>query len=175
MTGPGTTILQPELTKTAFGIGAAGGELDTVHGFMAAELNPEPMNEIGPLPPTPFVGETDNVGTTVKPIDTGSPPGLPVTVTVQVLSAVADGPTVKLPVPVPPLIEHDEPTIRRAPLRPEFDVMLHDVSVTSRPLATNEIDWPGEPYDGVSVRSVATVTLNVPTPVSPKFPVTTTV
>jgi hypothetical protein len=143
--------------KTAFGMATPGGELATVQ-VVAAEPNPDPLNEIGPLPPTPFVGETDNIGTTVKPIDTGSPPGLPVTVTVQVLSAVAVEPTVKLPVPVPPLIEHDEPTIRMAPLTPVFDVILHEVSEVSRPLATNEIVSPGDPYDGVRVSDSPTST-----------------
>jgi hypothetical protein len=150
------------------------GALDTVQP-VAVELNPDPVNEATELA-TPFVGVMVIVGTTVKATPgTESPPGLPVTITVHILSAVVVGPTMNVPVPVPALIVHEEEAIRAAPLTPLFDVMLHDVSVVSKPLATKEMVWPGEPYDGVRVSKVATVTWNVPTPVSPKLPVTITV
>lgn len=111
---------------------------------VAADPNPDPVNE-ATLLATPFVGVTVIAGTTVNVVATVSPPGLPVTVTVQgELSAVAVGPTVNVPVPVPPLTVQDGDAINVAPLTPVFDVILHDVSVVSKPLATKEMVWPGE-------------------------------
>jgi len=153
---------------------ATTGRIDTVQAVAVELSNPDPVNDTGVLT-TPFVGVMVIVGTTVKPVGTKSPPGLPVTVTVHVLSAVAVGPTMNVPVPVPALMEHAGEVIRGAPLAPLFDVMLQDVSVTSRPLATIEILSPGEPYEGVSVSDNPTVTEKVPVAVSPKLPVTTTV
>jgi hypothetical protein len=143
--------LQPLIVKSPV------GALVTVQD-VAADPNPDPVNEMGELA-TPFVGVTVIVGTIVNVVATGSPPGLPVTVTIQgELSDVAVVLTVNVPVPVPPLTAQVEDAINVAPLTPVFDVTLHEVSVPSKPLATKEMVWPGEPYDGVSVTKVATDT-----------------
>ena len=155
------------------------GWIDTVQAVAVELSNPDPVNDTGVLT-TPFVGERTMNGTTVNSAVEGvSAPGLPVTVTVHgLLSAVADEPTMNVPVPVPPLMLQVGEAIKVAPLGLGLGsvvLTLHDVSVTSRPLATNEIVSPGEPEDGVSISEGPTVTENVPTAVSPNLPVTITV
>ncbi len=153
---------------------APPGALETVQ-LVAAELKPNPLIETTLLC-TPFVGDTLIVGTSAKNAATESPPGSPVTVTIHgELSDVAVNVTLNFPVPVPPLMEHDEAVMSVAPLAPRFDVTLHPVSVKSKPLATKEIVLPGDPNDGVRVSSVATVTWKIFAALSPKLPVTVTV
>ncbi len=139
------------------------------------EVKPIPLTVTTVLA-TPFDGVSVMLGTSVKLAITVSPPGSPVTVTVHgEPSDVAVDVTLKSPVPVPPLTEHDGDAMSIAPLGPRFDVTLHPVSVKSKPLATKEIVLPGDPNDGVRVSSVATVTWKVSAAVSPKVPATVTV
>ena len=79
------------------------------------------------------------------------------TVTVQGdPSAVASAFTVKLPVAVPELTEHDGLEISVAPFVETLgvDVRVHDVSVLRIPKPTNETTNPGQPYVGLSVNEM---------------------
>lgn len=84
--------------------------------------------------------------------------------------------TVNVPVAVPLLIEHFELPISMAPLfGSKVDVKVQEESVNCNPLPTNETVWPGDPNDGVKTKDDVTVMVKVPTAVSPKLPVTSTV
>jgi hypothetical protein len=108
---------------------------------IAFELKPNPLTATT-VPPTPVVGLTEMKGTSVNGADTMSIPGLPVTVTVQGdPSAVASELTRKVPVAVPPLMEHEEELMSAAPfvVTLGLEVTVHELSVLSSPLPTNEI------------------------------------
>ena len=71
-------------------------------------------------------------------------------------SAVASEFTVKLPVAVPELTEHDGLVISDAPFVEPLgvDVRVHDVSVLRSPKPRNETVIPGQPYVGESVNEM---------------------
>lgn len=108
---------------------------------VAFELKPNPLTATT-VPPTPVVGLTEMEGTRVKGAATVSIPGLPVTVTVQGdPSAVACKLTTKVPVAVPAVMEHEEELMSDAPfvVLLGLEVTVHELSVLSSPLPTNEI------------------------------------
>ena len=87
---------------------------------------------------------------------------------------MANGLTIKVPVAVPPEIEHTTLVVSSAPLGEVVEVTVHDVSVLSRPRPTNETVAPAELYVGVSVSEGPNVMPRVPTAVAPILSVTIT-
>ena len=168
--GPGVTMLHEEVPAAKSTVGA---EVN-VH-VVAFDPKPFPVTETT-APKTPFAGVTVRVGTTVNvAVRIVGSPGFPVTVTVNGdPSAVANGLTIKVPVAVPPEIEHATLFVSTAPLGEVVEVTVHDVSVLSRPLPTNDTVFPGEPYVGLSISEGPKVMARVPTAVAPILSVTIT-
>ncbi len=98
--------------------------------------------------------------------------GVPLTVTFQLMSVVASGPTIKLPVAIDELMEQVGEVISRFPTITGEACTTQDVSNGENPVPLNVIVAPLGPLAGNKVSVAFTdVTLNVEWPESPVFPV----